>query len=112
MKLLHKLKAVATGRIKPDWWRLSVANELHEISQDNGNYRNQTEYILEVKIAVKFFANSAELHEARLNAENLLSQTLFKDALMHIAHVRQAVYDHDAALALSALAFLEAEINE
>jgi len=71
----------------------------------------QFEHILQVKIGVSFWANTAEYETALKIAEETLARRIYGDAHRLIHEMRQAIMDGDAKRALSVCALMEDEMR-
>lgn len=61
-----------------------------------------TEHVLSVTLAVTFWANSAQMSEARQVAERALADLLYRDVLGKLSQIEHAVMDSDGRRAFAA----------
>ena len=110
MKIFERAGCDSTGTQKPSWQPVEVDENTEEISHGHGQFGNQTEFRLAVRVGCRFFANQAQFLDARKIAEEVIARQLFGDALRLVSVAKLAVSNHDERAAIGALAKLEEEI--
>lgn len=82
--------------------RESGATKLH-------GFDDQREYLMSVRCGVTFWANSAQLPQARKTAERLLMDTLYRDLLFRLSALENLITCGDQSEALESVIAIRKE---
>jgi hypothetical protein len=105
MSILDKIEQRVTGQRRAEDWRAPEVKYAEHCGL-TGNTRldgfaEQAEHVLELRLAVTFWANPVQVNDCRRSAEQLLLRTLYADAHVALARIRHAANCGDRAQAVS-----------
>lgn len=97
-------------------WRHPLpALEFREDETGNTDFRgfdDQREYCVSLRVSQTFWANKAQLHQARQYAEKALVDTLYKDVLRQLSIIAGMISSGSQDEALEAVLNLRKEISD
>lgn len=106
--MLNRLQERATGMSKPE--DCFALTEVPTGDVRPMGLATSYEYELRFAVGVRYWANNAQLSDARKRAEGLLAHQLYKDVISDLYEIRQAVSDGDRINALRGIAELQSRL--
>lgn len=115
MTVFDDLEQKATGQHRPNsMWEppLSVSFKQHETGKiEPMGFATSKEYALSVTLVSRFWANQAQLAQAREVAERSLATMLYQDVLAKLSQIEHAVMDGDGEAAYGACSQLRSMLT-
>lgn len=93
-------------------YRPSVIVDHQRTYEDNNTLDRCTGYRMDVRVALKFWANQAQFSDAYKNAEKQVLHFIYGDVIVTIGEVHSMLYAGDLDAAHKRLAKLEQELLE
>lgn len=115
MRVLDNLQEKATGMERPDdlWGPPLIANvaERETGKIEPMGFATRREYELTLTIGARFWANRAQVSEARKVAERAIAHQLYRDVLDKLVRIESAIMDGDGRAAYAACGELRTAIT-
>src|ERR1700744_2080282 len=115
MSIFEDLQQKATGQERPNsLWAppLSISFDRRETGRiEPMGFANSKEYELSVTLASRFWANQAQLQQAREVAERSLATLLYHDVLGRLSQIEHAVINGDGEAAYAACSQLRSMLT-
>lgn len=115
MSILDKVQEIDTRTRRPQEFIPLVTTRATRTDEirlgDFGSFSAQTRFILQVVIAVDFWANKAQYSDARRNAERYFLAKLYENLHPHLVDLHKAISDGSIHDAQDALVKLQQEIG-
>ena len=115
MSILEKVQEVETRTKRMQEFVPLIAIKAKETDESRlgefGSFSDQTRFILQVVIAVDFWANRAQYNDSRKMAERYLLAKLYENLRPHLIDLRKAVSDGSLHDAIDALGKLQQEME-
>ena len=109
--IIDKAMTSETGNMRPWQTRLETSNVTDQTGETRPGTDRNTEFRTTLTVGVAFWANQAQYHDAKRDADRTLLHHLYRDILSEFSYMRTAARGQDYESVLQAIGRAEEKLG-